>query len=563
MRRLILFIAYYVIVQTIAAQDFIFPMDLRPVYLSANFGELRPNHFHSGLDMKTDKVEGKVVRAVDSGFVSRIQVTPTGYGHVLYVDHPCGYTTVYAHLKAFDPRIDSIVKAYQYEKKVHTVNITLTPDQVPVAKGQQIALSGNTGSSGGPHLHFEIRKTENQHALNPMLFYDLKDNVPPKIFRVGVYPMDSNSFVNHKQKKQLFETVSKGNGVYVLKEPVSVWGNIGFSVQGFDYMPEMSNVYGFYTTTLTCNGKTIYSRKIDEIDFGTTADINSLIDYEERLASKRNYERMFKTQNNELEIYTKLDNQGIYKTDGNELAQCEIRATDFVGNTAAVTIYLKQVHNDSLDVKACKSVEKKSCMDSLVYTDGKFQFKAKEKTFFTDFTFDVKIDETNPKKRYYSKQYQIVTDQVIFKKSAEIIIPYSLPDSLQGKGIIENCSRKTPIMTKFDDNGCAHAFIKSGGKFAVVVDTVAPTIKMTMADSADMSAKPYILFKMSDNYSGVGKYNAYIDGQWQILDYDAKSGAVFLWFDDARLELGKKHSLKIVLEDLCHNVFENEYTFFR
>ena len=172
MRRLILFIACYVIAQTIAAQDFIFPMDLRPVYLSANFGELRPNHFHSGLDMKTDKVEGKVVRAVDSGFVSRIQVTPTGYGHVLYVDHPCGYTTVYAHLKAFDPRIDSIVKAYQYEKKVHTVNITLTPDQVPVAKGQQIALSGNTGSSGGPHLHFEIRKTENQHALNPMLFYD-------------------------------------------------------------------------------------------------------------------------------------------------------------------------------------------------------------------------------------------------------------------------------------------------------------------------------------------------------------------------------------------------------
>ena len=563
MRRLFWFIACFAIVQTIVAQDFIFPMDLRPVYLSANFGELRPNHFHSGLDMKTDKVEGKVVRAVDTGFVSRIQVTPTGYGHVLYVDHPCGYTTVYAHLKSFDPRLDSIVKAYQYEKKVHTVNITLTPDQFPVAKGQQIALSGNTGSSGGPHLHFEIRKTENQHALNPMLFYDLKDNVPPKIYRVGVYPMDTNSFVNHKQQKQLFETVSKGNGVYVLKEPVTVWGNIGFSVQGFDYMPEMTNVYGFYTTTLTCNGKTIYSRKIDEIDFGTTADINSLIDYEERMASKRNYARLFKTHNNELGIYTKLDNQGIYKTDGNELAQCEIRATDFVGNTAAVTIYLKQVHNDSLDVKTCKSVEKKSCADSLVYTNGKFQFKAKEKTFFSDYTFNVKIDESNPKKRYYSKQYQIVTDQVIFKKSAEIIIPYSLPDSLQGKGIIENCGRKTPIMTKFDDNGCAHAFIKSGGKFAVVVDTVAPTIKMTMADSADMSAKPYILFKMADNYSGVGKYNAYIDGQWQILDYDAKSGAVFLWFDDARLELGKNHTLKIVLEDLCHNVLENEYTFYR
>lgn len=563
MRRFLLFVFGYFLVQYAVAQTFIYPMDLRPVYLSANFGELRPNHFHSGLDMKTDKVEGKVVRAVDTGFVSRVQVTPTGYGHVLYVDHPNGYTTVYAHLKAFDPRVDSIVKAYQYEHKVQTVNINLTPDQVPVARGQQIALSGNTGSSGGPHLHFEIRKTENQHALNPMLFYDLKDNVPPKIYRVGVYPMDTNSFVNHKQQKQLFEVISKGNGVYVLKDPVTVWGNIGFSVQGFDYMPEMTNVYGFYTTTLTCNGQTLYSRKIDEIDFGTTSDINSLIDYEERWVSKRNYERMFKEENNELEIYTKLENKGVYKTTANDLAQCEIRATDFAGNAASVTIDLSQVFNDSLDVKTCKTVKKRSCAEPFTYTKQNFQFIAKEKTFFTDYTFSVKIQTTNPKNRYYSSVYQVITDQSIFKKSAEIIIPYSLPDSLQGKGIIENCGRKAPIMTKFDDNGCAHAFIKSGGKFAVVVDTVAPTIKMTMEDGADMSGKPYILFKMSDNYSGVGKYNAYIDGEWQILDYDAKSGAVFLWFDDKRLQLGKNHVVKIVLEDLCHNVLEEEYNFYR
>lgn len=562
-QRLLLIFGLLFLTQISVAQDFIYPMDLRPVYLSANFGELRPNHFHSGLDMKTEKVEGKVVRAVDTGFVSRIQITPTGYGHVLYVDHPSGYTTVYAHLKSFEPRIDSVVKAYQYEKKTNTVNINLKPEDLPVSRGQQIALSGNTGSSGGPHLHFEVRKTENQHALNPMLFYNLKDNVAPKILRFGVYPMDSNSFVNHKQKKQLFETVSKGSGVFVLKEPVTVWGNIGFSVQGYDYMPEMSNVYGFYTTTLTCNNQVLYSRKIDEIDFGTTADINSLIDYEERLASKRNYERMFKEQNNELEIYTKLENQGIYKTTDEELAQCEVRVTDVVGNTASLTVYLQQKYNDSLDVKTWKECKKYNSADTFTYTYEKFQFKAKPKTFFSDFSFDVKVDSSNAKKRYYSHTYRIKTDQVIFKKSAEIIIPYSLPDELKDKGIIENCGRKTPVMTKFDDNGCAHAFIKTGGTFGVVVDTVAPTIKMTMADSADMTNKPYILFKMADNYSGVAKYNAYIDGEWQILDYDAKSGAVFLWFDEKHLEMGKNHVVKIVLEDLCHNVLEKEYNFYR
>lgn len=562
-RRLLVFFSLICVVLCGSAQSFIFPMDLRPTYLSANFGELRPNHFHSGLDMKTDKVEGKIVRAVDTGFVSRIQITPTGYGHVLYVDHPSGYTTVYAHLKSFEPRIDSLVKAYQYEKKVQTVNIMLKPEDVPVSRGQQIALSGNTGSSGGPHLHFEVRKTENQHALNPMLFYDLKDNVAPKIFRFGVYPMDSNSFVNHSQKKQLFTVQSQGNGVYVLKEPITVWGTIGFSVQGYDYMPEMTNVYGFHTTTLRCNDTILYSRKIDEIDFSTTADINSLIDYEERIASKRNYERMFKTQNNELEIYTKLVNQGLYKTTNDERVQCEVRVTDFVGNAASLTFDLIQNHVDSLDKKTWVEEPKHSCVDTFTCTYGKFEFKAKPKTFFSDFTFDLKVDSSNAKKRYYSHTYRVKTDQVIFKKAAEIIIPYSLPVELQGKAIIENCGRKTPIMTKFDDNGRAHAYIKTGGTFGVVVDTVAPTIKMTMADGADMSSKPYILFKMADNYSGVAKYNAYIDGEWQILDYDAKSGAVFLWFDENHMEMGKNHVVKIVLEDLCHNVFEKEYNFYR
>jgi len=562
MRNILSTILFVFLANFVVAQNFILPLDLRPTYLAANFGELRPNHFHSGLDMKTDKVEGKVVRAVDTGYISRVQVSPTGYGHVLYVNHPSGYTTVYAHLKSFEKRVDSLVRAYQYDKKVHTVDVSFTPDQLPVYRGQQIALSGNTGSSGGPHLHFEIRKTENQHALNPMLFYDLKDNAGPKIYRIGVYPMDSNSFVNHKQKKQLFETVSKGNGVFVVKEPITIDGTIGFSLQGYDYMPEMSNIYGFYTVNLSCDGKTLYSRKIDEIDFATTADINSLIDYEERLVSKRNYEKMFVDANNELEIYEKLDNRGLYRTTDADTVQCEIRSTDFKGNTASVILKLAQKHVDSLDVKTWKQKQLFSCKDTFSYTYEDFQFKAKNNTFFTDFAFDVSVDFTK-NKRYYSPVYHIKTDQSIFKKAAEIIIPYTLPEELKGKAIIERCGPKTPVMTRFDDEGKAHAFVKFGGKYAVVVDTIAPSIKISQEKLADMTNQQYILFKMSDNYSGVAKYNAYIDGVWQILDYDAKSAAVFLWFDKSTMEFGKKHTLRIVLEDLCHNVFDATYEFYK
>ncbi len=549
-------------VQLASAQNFILPLDVRPPYLSANFGELRPNHFHSGIDFKTEKVEGKVVRAIDTGYIARVQLTPSGYGHVLYVAHPNGFTSVYAHLKEFDPRVDSLVRAYQYEKKTHRVDISFEPNQLPVAQGEQIGLSGNTGSSGGPHLHFEIRKTENQHALNPMLFYDFNDYSRPKILRIGLYPMDSNSFVNHKQQKDFFVTKSKGNGVFVIEAPITLWGNIGFSVHGYDYMPEMSNIYGFYATSLICNNQTIYSRHIDEVDFGTTADINSLIDYEERLVSKRNYEKLYVDRNNDLNIYAKLTNQGIYQTTDNDSAQCEIRVADFKGNTASIVIKFQQNYVDSLDVRTWKTKQLHSCVDSFSFSLGDFRFKAKENSFFKDFTMNITVDSSEYN-RYYAPVYNIVTDQAIFKKAAEIIIPCTLPEHLQGKGIIENCKRKTPLITRFDASGYAHASIKVGGKYSVVVDTVAPYLKMTMENGANMTTKKYILFKMGDNYSGVASYNAYIDGVWQILDFDAKSGAVFLYFDDKTMKSGKTHTLKIVLEDLCHNVLEKEYTFYR
>lgn len=559
-RKTILLLVAVVSTNILFAQKFIYPLDLRPPYLSANFGELRPNHFHSGVDFKTERVEGKVVRAIDSGYIARVQILPSGYGRVLYLNHSNGYTSVYAHLQKIDSRVDSAVIAYQYEKKVQTVDISFMPDQFPVAKGQQIAVSGNSGSSGGPHLHFEIRKTDNQHTLNPMLFYEFQDNVAPKILGVGVYPMDSNSFVAHKQTKKLF--YSKEGLSAVLPE-ISVYGNIGFSVFGYDYMPGQSNIYGFYKTELECNGEILYSRIIDEIDFATSSDINSLIDYEERLVSKRNYERMWVEQNNDLKIYTNLRNQGIYQTTDSENAQCVIKVADFHGNKSTVCLNLKQGLVDSLDTKTMKTEEMHSCADTFSFAQDGFEFRAKPKTFFSDFSFSLNIDTANTKGRYHSSQYQIKTNQIMFKNAAEIVIPYSLPDSLAGKGIIENCGKKTPILTKFDENGFAHANIKSPGKYAVVVDTVAPKIKISQEKLNDMTNHQYILFKMSDNYSGVAKYNAYIDGQWQILYYDAKTGAVFLHFDRAQMEFGKKHTLRIVLEDLCHNVLDNEYVFYK
>ena len=170
------------------------PVDI-PIYLSATFGELRPNHLHAGLDIKTQAVEGKKIYAVADGYVSRIGVSPYGYGNVLYITHYDGYTSVYAHLQRFSGEIAKYVKQYQYKNKTFAAQIFPDKDKFPVKKGDLIAYSGNSGGSGGPHLHFEIRHTDSEKPVNPLYFgYQIEDNVKPMILGASVYPVGDEAW---------------------------------------------------------------------------------------------------------------------------------------------------------------------------------------------------------------------------------------------------------------------------------------------------------------------------------------------------------------------------------
>ena len=220
--------------------EFAKPVDF-PITLSGSFAELRSNHFHAGIDIKTYGQIGKKVFAIEDGFIARIKVAGGGYGHALYIQHPNGYTSVYAHLEGFNQEISAFVKEEQYIKQSFEVNLFPDREKFKVKKGQLIAFTGNTGGSNGPHLHFEIRKTKNQHPVNPLFFdFGVKDNTNPRINSIAIYPLDNQALVNGKNQKLILPAQKVDNERYTIEfsDSLRLAGDIGFGIETFDYFDE-------------------------------------------------------------------------------------------------------------------------------------------------------------------------------------------------------------------------------------------------------------------------------------------------------------------------------------
>src|SRR5690554_4080958 len=295
------------------------PLDV-PLVLAANFGELRSNHFHTGIDIKTNRRSGYNILSIEDGYVSRIKVSPWGYGHVVYIDHYNGLTSVYAHCEAFVGELADLAFQQQENNEGFEINYYPAKDSLKVKKGQIIAKSGNTGGSTAPHLHFEIRETVTEHALNPLLFgFDIQDTQEPTIRGLKVYALTEEGYrVPNKSKSY---TVSGGNGNYsVSGNTVSVdasytseKGGIGFSFDVIDKLDAADNVCGINEAFLLVDKDTVFSQNMERISFSSNRQINTHKDYEEFHNRRRHYQKAFKTKNNPLPIYRTMRNNGIIK----------------------------------------------------------------------------------------------------------------------------------------------------------------------------------------------------------------------------------------------------------
>ena len=537
---------------TAEAQQLRKPMDI-PVLLSGNFGELRSNHFHSGIDFKTQGVEGKPIHSVQDGYVSRISVSPWGYGNGLYITHPDGTTTVYGHLQKFSQKITAYLKEKQYEQESFNVNLSLTPDELPVKEGELVALSGNTGSSGGPHLHFEVRDTETEEPMDPIEYYKdlIKDTQAPKIQGIMVYSMPGKGVVNGSRRKLELKPVTAKNGKQTLTGKIEAWGEIGLAVKGYDYMDNTSNIYGIKDITLTADSQVIFHSNLDRFAFDESRYLNSFTDFEEWKEHRSFYIKSFVDPGNRLRFIESL-NRGILTIDEPRTYHLTYQLADAFGNTTRLSIQIEGKE------QPIPEVDTENTELFHWWSDNRFGAKGIRLTIpkgnlYDDlyFRYSVKEDSTA-----LGATHILHNKPVAFHKSAKLSLRLQT-DTLENKqqyGIVRLQNGRRSWTGGVYRNGWVDADIKEMGSYTLGQDLVPPTI--TPLNPATWVSKQAIALRLSDNLSGVQTYRGEIDGQYVLFEMNSKS-VITYHFDKERLARGK-HTLKLVVTDACGN--QSTYT---
>ncbi len=525
------------------------PVDF-PIQLSATFGELRPNHLHAGLDIKTQGVEGKKVYAVADGYVSRIGVSPYGYGNVLYVTHNDGYTTVYAHLQRFKGEIAKYVKQYQYKNKKYTSQIYPEKDQFPVKKGDVIAYSGNSGGSGGPHLHFEIRDA-NERPVNPMFFgYKIEDNKRPLVRGISVYPLGDESTLEGGANPVYFSVVEGNNGQYGLKDKVYVYGNgeLSFGICTYDLVGTSTNKDGPYFYELYLDDALAFQVEADRFSYNEQRYVNSLLDYRHYKEKKTSYVRTETDSNNNLRMIKKR-NGTVTVREGDTVNVC-FKISDYVGNSTTASFKLVGV----APVEVERPVRRRS--EYFVKSDGSlnnnitiddFNVAMEEGTLFRDEWIQTgQRDEAGCCSRIYRFGDEGMTT---FKKFTLRIRPEEkwANNSKLYIASIDNNGRVSSLGGKMK-NGWMEVKTYTMGEYTIKVDSVAPTVKASnFKDGQSVKALKSLRFKISDDMTGIETYDIYLDDVWVLGQYDAKNNLLYYEFDE-KMKKGT-NNVKVVVTD--------------
>ena len=525
------------------------PVDI-PIYLSATFGELRPNHLHAGLDIKTQAVEGKKVYAVADGYVSRIGVSPYGYGNVLYITHYDGYTSVYAHLQRFSGEIAKYVKQYQYKNKTFAAQIFPDKDKFPVKRGDLIAYSGNSGGSGGPHLHFEIRHTESEKPVNPLYFgYQIEDNVKPMILGASVYPIGEEAQLEGGIKPMYF-SVAGENGRYSLKDRPFVYANgeIAFGICTYDQVGTSTNKNGPYLYELYLDDVLAFQVEADSFSYSEPRYVNSLLDYRHYKQKKSSYVRTETDPNNRLHMIA-VKNGTVKVAEGDTVSVC-FKISDYAGNTARLRYKLVGVAPVEVErpqrwrseyfVKADGSLN-----SEIVIED--FSVTMEKNTLFRDEWIQTgQRDERGCCSRIFRFGDEEMTT---FKNFKVRIIPQEewARDSRMYIASIDKNGKVSSLGGKMK-NGAMEVETRTMGEYTIKIDSVAPKVSASnFKDGQSVKALKSLRFKISDDMTGVDTYNIYLNDAWVLGQYDAKNALLYYEFDD-RIKAGT-NKVKVVVTD--------------
>lgn len=530
------------------------PLDI-PMQLSGNFGELRPNHFHAGFDLKTNQREGLNVYAVADGYVSRIKISTFGNGKCIYITHPNGYTSVYGHLQTPVGAIQDYVLKTHYQEKAFEIEMYLKPDELPVTKGQIIGLSGNTGSSEGPHLHFEFRDSKTEFVINPMFFgfdKNLKDTKKPTISSVFVYPLDGTT-ANQSKLPLLLNVSLQKDGTY-LASKVKANGKIGFGITAVDFDDVSANRNGVYNVSTFFNGNQNYNYQFNTYSFDEMRFINALVDYPRYKKSGQRVQKLFMKTPFALSIIKTDSLLGIVPVEPNLASTYRIEVSDYFGNLNSVNIPIE--YDSATPVVAAEPVTSKYFVkynrDTNFEKDNMSVFFPAG-TFYEDFNmnFDVK-----------NNKIYIHEDVVPVHSNFTITIKDSTySEVLRDKLYI---GRNNSFNGTIRNGNVFTAKAKILGQYGLVLDTIAPVIKIAKPiQDKWISDMKSIQFTIGDSLSGIKSYNGYLNGNWVLFEYDNKTRKITHKFDADSLVAEGANDLKIEVVDNVGNSAIFETHFFR
>lgn len=521
------------------------PFDF-PLFLSGNFGELRSNHFHGGIDFKTQGTTGHPIHCAADGYVSQISVSGGGYGRAIYVTHPAiGLTTVYAHIERFVPMIDSLVSARQYELETFAITMRFNANQLPVKKGEIIAYSGNSGYSFGPHLHMEVRHTATGDALDPLPYFKtlMNDDVAPVAHSISLYPDKQRGCVNGTKNPAHFTCQSGAICNF------SAWGKVYPAVRANDYMTDSHNVYGVKFLSLKVDGQEVYRRTIDRFRTGATRAINTLVDYAylNNTGNWNMHTRVPQSQPLGVMIETTLAD-GAIDINEERAYNCAFVMTDDYGNTATVPFVINGTKCDIASVAPKGKLIKYNSNDTITLAGLKLKFY--EGCFYEDVIVDVSSNVTDS---YFSPIYNIGDN------ATPIARAYRLSLKIENDTIADKTkyciARITPSGGKIAVNsryneGEMIGYVSRFGSYAVTIDSVAP--KISPINQSSWSSNGVITYRITDDFSGIKNYRGTIDGKWVMFEADNKNSIITYHLDN-RSKKGTTHQINIIVTDNCGN----------
>lgn len=518
-----------------------------PIQLAANFGELRTNHYHMGLDIRTQQVENKPVFAAADGYISRVYISPGGYGNMLMVAHPNGTSTLYAHLNRFYDQLTKYVTEQQYKSKSWVQDLTIPAGMFPVSKGQQIALSGNTGGSEGPHLHFEIRDSKTGNHYNPQLMgIEIPDNIPPIVNgfywydrRYSTYQVGANNIVLGKSGNDY------STGLVRVSTPM-----VGLGLVARDKSSNSPFYYGIYSAQVFVDGKQVFQFRLNDFDNAQSRYVNAGTDYKRMAQGGSKVQYLFVLPGNKLKIFDGTIGDGTINLTDTLPHNILVKVADAKGNLT----------NIKSRVQFVPALEKEQNLptgnfQALPNKSGRFQttnavFSYTENAFYDIVPFRMS-ESAAASNSQVSPTINVGESYIPVHDAYTISINYQGNSSLKDRIVLQLKSGSFSAIAKgtWNGNRLSGKFNRLG-KVALVLDTVAPTIiPVNVKDNMVLSANGRLIVRVNDNLSGIESFVGTVDGNWLLF---SRRGNTFTYENDERFPLGE-HTVEFTAMDVAGN----------